>query len=33
MCFLRGGVPVSKIDCFRELFEESGYRLTDRRHV
>ncbi len=32
-CFLRAGVPVSKIDCFRELFEETGYRLSDRKHL
>ena len=31
MCFLRAGVPLSKIDCFRDLFEENGYRLADRR--
>ena len=32
-CFLRAWVPLSKIDCFRGLLEESGYRLTDRRHL
>ena len=26
-------VKVSKIEHFRELFEEGGYRLTDRRHI
>ena len=31
--FLRAGVPLSKLEHFRELFEESAYRLTDRRHV
>ena len=33
MFFLHAGVPVSKIDCFHELLEETGYRLTDRRHM
>uniref|UniRef100_A0A1X7TYF9 HAT C-terminal dimerisation domain-containing protein n=1 Tax=Amphimedon queenslandica TaxID=400682 RepID=A0A1X7TYF9_AMPQE len=32
-CFLSAGVPLSKIECFRELLEETGYRLTDRRHM
>ena len=31
--FLRAAVPLSKIEHFRELFEESAYRLTDRRHI
>lgn len=31
--FLRAGVPLSKIDCFRSLLEETGYRLTDKRHL
>ena len=31
--FLCAGVPLSKIDCFRGLLEENGYRLTDRRHL
>ena len=31
--FLRAGVPLSKIACFRELLEENGLRLTDRRHI
>ena len=32
--FLRAaGVPLSKIDCFRPLLEENGYRLTGRRHL
>ena len=33
MCFLHAGVPLSKIDCFRDLFEENRYRLTDRSHM
>ena len=32
-CFLKGGVPLSKIDAFRELLEENAYRLTDRRNM
>ena len=31
--FLRAAVPLSKLEHFRELFEEGGYRLTDRRHT
>ena len=29
--FLKSGVPISKIDDFRPLFEESGYRLAGRK--
>ena len=28
--FLCAGVPLNKLELFRELFEENGYRLTDR---
>ena len=28
--FLRAGVPLNKLELFRGLFEENGYRLTDR---
>ena len=31
--FLQAGVPLSKIRHFRELLEENGYRLTDKRHL
>jgi len=31
--FLLAGVPLSKVGHFCELFEETGYRLTDRRHL
>ena len=31
--FLQAGVPLSKIGHFRELLEETGHRLTDRRHL
>lgn len=31
--FLKAGVPLSKIDSFRELLEENAYRLTDRRNM
>ena len=29
--FLKSGVPISKIEDFRDLFEENGYRLADRK--
>ena len=32
-CFLRAAVPINKIPHFRSLFEQSGYRLTDRHHM
>ena len=31
--FLCAAVPLSKMEHFQELFEEGGYRLTDRRHM
>lgn len=31
--FLQAGVPLAKIDHFRDLLEENGYRLSDRRHM
>ncbi len=31
--FVRAGVPLNKIDHFRELLEETGYRLSDRRYM
>jgi len=31
--FLRAAVPLNKLDTFRELLEESAFRLTDRRHM
>lgn len=27
-CFLKAGVPLAKVDFFRELFEENAFRLT-----
>ena len=33
MCFLRAGVSISKVECFRQLLEETGYPLTDRRNM
>ena len=30
---LRAAVPLTKLDYFRELLEESAYRLSDRRHM
>ena len=32
-CFLRAAVTLSKIQYFRQLLEETGYRLTDRHHM
>ena len=32
-CFLRAGVPISKIVHFRDLLEENAFRLSDRRHM
>ena len=31
--FLSAGVPLNKIPLFRELLEENGFRLTDRRRL
>lgn len=31
--FLRAGVPLNKIESFREILEENAHRLTDRRHM
>ena len=31
--FLHAGVTLNKLELFRELFEENGYRLTDRRNM
>uniref|UniRef100_A0A1X7T1T9 Uncharacterized protein n=1 Tax=Amphimedon queenslandica TaxID=400682 RepID=A0A1X7T1T9_AMPQE len=28
--FLKAGVPLSKVDCFRDFLEETGYCLTDQ---
>ena len=30
---LRAGIPLSKLDSFRDVLEENAYRLTDRRHM
>ena len=32
-CFLRAGVPLSKVDLFRSSLEETAFRLTDRQHL
>ena len=29
--FLKAGVPLAKLDHFRDIFEENAYRLSDRR--
>ena len=31
--FLRAGVPLAKLQFFKELLEEGGYRLPDKRSV
>lgn len=31
--FLRAGVPMNKVDAFREILEENALRLTDQRHM
>ena len=31
--FLQAGVPLGKVDQFHALFEETGYRLTDKRFL
>ena len=31
--FLKAGVPLNKVDCFRELLEESSYRLTASQNL
>lgn len=31
--FLKAGVPLAKIDCFRELLEESAYCLSGSQHL
>ena len=31
--FLRAGVPLSKVDLFRDILEENAFRLCDRRHM
>jgi len=31
--FLSAGIPLNKLDVFRELLEENGYRLTDKLNM
>ena len=31
--FMKAGVPLAKVDHFRELLEENAYSLTDRRGI
>ena len=33
LAFFCAGVPLNKLELLRELFEETGYRLTDRRNI
>ena len=30
---LKAGIPLSKLDCLRDILEENAFRLTDRRHM
>ena len=30
---MRAGIPLNKMVCFREIFEENALRLTDRSHM
>ena len=32
-CFLKAGVPLNKMDCFRDLLQESSYRLSSSHHL
>ena len=31
--FLKSGVPLSKVESFKDLLEENTFRLTDRRNL
>ena len=31
--FLKSGVALSKLDCFRDLSEENGYALSSSQHL
>lgn len=31
--FLKGGIAINKIDCFKSILEESAYKLTDRSNM
>ena len=33
MAFLRAGVPLSKLEFFRDILKENALRLTDTRHM
>ena len=30
---LKAGIPLSKLNCLRDILEENAFRLTDRRHM
>ena len=32
-CFLKAGIPLNKVGCFREILEESSFRLTSGHHL
>lgn len=31
--FLKAGVPLNKVDCFKDVLEHNAYRLTDKRNL
>ena len=31
--FLQAGVPLAKLDVFKEILEENGYRLCTQRYI
>ena len=31
--FLKSGVALNKVDCFRDLLEENGYALSSSQHL
>jgi len=31
--FLKAGIPLNKIDCFKDILEENGYQLTHRKNL
>ena len=33
MAFMKAGVPLSKIDCFREILEENAFSLSGSQHL
>ena len=31
--FMKAGIPINKVDCFHEVFEENAYRLTSSQNL